>query len=109
VNEAIKMIAKRILMFSSIIVALLLPASAEQQGPNPTIADIRAEGLRSWETSVIFHTLTDMIGARLTYPRRTSRPLAGRWSNSRSGDSRMRAWSRLNSAKDGRLKTSQSR
>jgi hypothetical protein len=51
-------------------IAALLTASsvllAAQQDSQSMIAAIKAEGLRSTEATVLFHTLTDMIGPRLT-------------------------------------------
>jgi hypothetical protein len=51
-------------------IAALLTAScfllAAQQDSPSTIAAIKAEGMRSTEAAVIFHTLTDAIGPRLT-------------------------------------------
>jgi carboxypeptidase Q len=58
------MIAKRILIPALILIAVC--GLSAQQGVNPTIAAIKAEGLRSAEASVLFHTLTDVIGSRLT-------------------------------------------
>jgi len=51
-------------------IAVLLTAwsfpLAAQQDSQSTIAAIKAEGLRSTDASVLFHTLTDTIGPRLT-------------------------------------------
>ena len=51
-------------------IAVLLTASsvllAAQQDGQSVIAAIKAEGLRSTEAAVTFHTLTDTIGPRLT-------------------------------------------
>jgi hypothetical protein len=59
-----KMILKRV------GIAVLLTAFgfrlAAQPDNQSTIAAIKAEGLRSTEAAVLFHTLTDMIGPRLT-------------------------------------------
>src|SRR6202022_964571 len=59
-----KMILKRV------GIAGLLTASsfllAAQQDSQSTIAAIKAEGLRGTEATVLFHTLTDTIGSRLT-------------------------------------------
>src|SRR5436190_4948829 len=60
------MITKRILVPVLIIVAASLSVTSAQQGVDQTIAAIKAEGSRSPETSVLFHTLTDVIGPRLT-------------------------------------------
>src|ERR1041384_2035114 len=60
------MITKRISIFALIVMAALLPAISAQQGVNPTIAAIKAEGLRSPEAPALFHRLTDVIGPRLT-------------------------------------------
>jgi hypothetical protein len=49
----------------SIASAFPLVATAQQDSQS-TIASIKAEGLRSTEVTVLFHTLTDMIGPRLT-------------------------------------------
>ena len=51
-------------------IAVLLTASSlllvAQQDSQSIIAAIKAEGLRSTEAAVVFHTLTDTIGPRLT-------------------------------------------
>jgi len=51
-------------------IAVLLTASsfllAAQQDRQLMIAAIKAEGLRGTEATVLFHTLTDTIGPRLT-------------------------------------------
>jgi hypothetical protein len=51
-------------------IAVLLTAFsfrlAAAQDSQSTIAAIKAEGLRSTEATVLFHTLTDTIGPRLT-------------------------------------------
>ncbi len=60
------MITKRFLLPMLITVAAWLPVTSAQQGVDQTIAAIKAEGLRSQETSGLFHTLTDVIGPRLT-------------------------------------------
>src|SRR5262245_16423998 len=60
------MTPKRILILALILLAALLPAKSAQQGVTPTIAAIKAEGLRSSEGSVLFQHLTDVIGSRLT-------------------------------------------
>ena len=53
------------------VLAALLHAGGAAQGPNnraqeTVINAIKAEGLRSSEAPVLFHTLTDVFGARLT-------------------------------------------
>src|SRR5437667_12538282 len=53
------------------VLAGLLHAGGAAQGPNnraqeTVINAIKAEGLRSSEAPVLFHTLTDVFGARLT-------------------------------------------
>src|SRR5207244_7692770 len=53
------------------VFAGLLHAGGAAQGPNnraqeAVINAIKAEGLRSSEAPVLFHTLTDVFGARLT-------------------------------------------
>jgi len=49
------------------MVACLLQAGAAQDSSNQaTVAAIKAEGLRSAEAPVLFHTFTDVIGPRLT-------------------------------------------
>src|SRR5260370_26496313 len=61
-------VAKMILKHVGI--AVLLTASsfllAAQQDSQSMIAAIKAEGLRGTEATVLFHTLTDTIGPRLT-------------------------------------------
>src|SRR5215471_10118153 len=57
---------KRIGIVALIGVAGLLEAGAAQQPINQTISAIKAEGLGSAQAPVFFHTLTDVIGARLT-------------------------------------------
>jgi carboxypeptidase Q len=65
-NKATNMITKSIRIFGLIVMAALVSAMSAQQDVNPTIAAIKAEGLRSPEVPVLFHTLTDVIGPRLT-------------------------------------------
>src|SRR5439155_18631258 len=53
------------------VLAGLLHAGGAAQGPNnraqeTVISAIKGEGLRSSEAPVLFHTLTDVFGARLT-------------------------------------------
>src|SRR5262249_19775366 len=62
--KAAKMILKR-LGIAVLLIASSFLFAAQQDGPS-TIAAIKAEGLRSPEAAVIFHTLTDTIGPRLT-------------------------------------------
>src|SRR5260370_40466689 len=61
-------VAKMILKHVGI--AVLRPASslllAAQEDSQSMIAAIKAEGLRGTEATVLFHTLTDTIGPRLT-------------------------------------------
>src|SRR5438309_10314855 len=58
------------MIMKSIGIAVLLTASclplAAQQDSQSMIAAIKAEGLRGTEATVLFHTLTDTIGPRLT-------------------------------------------
>src|SRR5437867_142578 len=64
------------------VLAGLLHAGGSAQGPNnraqeTVINAIKAEGLRSSEAPVLFHTLTDVFGARLTGRRVIWRPRVG--------------------------------
>ena len=58
------------MIFERVGIAVLLTASsvllAAAQDSQSMIAAIKAEGLRGGEASVLFHTLTDTIGPRLT-------------------------------------------
>ncbi len=58
------------MIFKRVGIAVLLIASssplAAAQDSQSTIAAIKAEGLRSTEATVLFHTLTDIVGPRLT-------------------------------------------
>ena len=48
-----------------LLTTLSLPLAAQQDSQS-IIAAIKAEGMRSPEARIIFHTLTDVIGPRLT-------------------------------------------
>src|SRR5262245_25846529 len=64
--EATKMSGKRIAI-AALIVMTGLHAGAAQEPSNQTmIAAIKAEGMRSSEATILFHTLTDELGPRLT-------------------------------------------
>jgi len=58
------MISKRV-GIAVLLTALSFPLAAQPDSQS-VIAAIKAEGLRSTEAAVIFHTLTDVIGPRLT-------------------------------------------
>src|SRR5258708_25739405 len=81
--RAAKMILKRV------GIAVVLTASslllAAQQDSQSMIAAIKAEGLRGTEAAVLFHTLTDTIGPRLTGS--PAHVQAARWAVER-----LRAW-----------------
>src|SRR5207344_2496210 len=59
-----RMILKRV-GIAVLLTAWSFPLAAQQDSQS-TIAAIKAEGLRSTDASVLFHTLTDTIGPRLT-------------------------------------------
>jgi hypothetical protein len=59
--------AKRTGIVALILSCILLrPGAAQDTSNEMTIAAIKAEGLRSSEAPVLFHTLTDVLGPRLT-------------------------------------------
>src|SRR5258708_5586885 len=62
--RAAKMILKRVGIAVSLTASSFLLAA--QQDSQSMIAAIKAEGLRGTEATVLFHTLTDTIGPRLT-------------------------------------------
>ena len=88
---------------------LLLTASnslvAAQQDSQSMIAAIKAEGLRRTEATVLFHTLTDTIGPRLTGS--PAHVQAARWAVERlkAWGSTTRGLNPFNSGADGRLKS----
>ena len=59
------MILKRVATAMLLLTASSSLVAAQQDSPS-TIAAIKAEGLRSTEAAILFHTLTDTIGPRLT-------------------------------------------
>src|SRR5262245_8037511 len=65
--EATKMRGKPVGIVTLMAFVGLLQAGAAQDPTSQTlIPAIKAEGLRSSETPVLFHTLTDVFGSRLT-------------------------------------------
>jgi carboxypeptidase Q len=62
--RAAKMILKRV-GIAGLLTALSFLLAAQQDSQS-MIAAIKAEGLRGTEATVLFHTLTDTIGPRLT-------------------------------------------
>src|ERR1700693_5404638 len=60
-----RMILKRVRIAVLLTASLSSPLAAAQDSQS-MVATIKAEGLRSTEATVLFHTLTDTIGPRLT-------------------------------------------
>jgi len=61
-----KMMLKRVWLAVVLTTSGFMPVATAQQDSQSMIAAIKAEGMGSTEAGVLFHTLTDSIGPRLT-------------------------------------------
>ena len=62
--KAAKMILKRV--GTAVLLVILSFPLAAQQDSQSMVEAIKAEGMRGTEAAVLFHTLTDTMGPRLT-------------------------------------------